>query len=136
MEGLCTKILVTRRSLRKMMLKRRQVEAGRLAAGRCRWTVLASGPLGFPRREMTALWRSISLHLLSCPGRAAVTMVQATCTCRMAQSDEAKRWWGSLEMLRGKSAPLARWAFPFCHLFQGKPTLCQARHGVRWAQRE
>lgn len=31
MEGLCTKILVTRRSLRKMVLKRRQVEAGRLA---------------------------------------------------------------------------------------------------------
>lgn len=115
MEGLCTKILVTRRSLRKMMLKRRQVEAGRLAAGRCRWTVLASGPLGFPRREMTALWRSIGLHLLSCPGRAAVTTVQATCSGRMAQSDEAKRWWGSLEMLRGKRA--------WCHLWPGGPFL-------------
>lgn len=47
MEGLCTKILVTRRSLRKMVLKRRQVEAGRLAAemqmdGPCLWSLWVS----------------------------------------------------------------------------------------------
>lgn len=47
MEGLCTKILVTRRSLRKMVLKRRQVEAGRLAAemqmdSPCLWSLRVS----------------------------------------------------------------------------------------------
>lgn len=48
-----------------MVLKRRQVEAGRLAAEmQMDGPVLASGLFGFPRRETTVVW-SISLHLLS-----------------------------------------------------------------------